>query len=427
MPSLTGTAWSLAATTASPALRLLLQHRAASGKELPARLPERTGASAIPRPPGRLLWLHAASVGETVSALPLLSALPDSLHVLFTTGTVTSAALLHDRLAQAGLARRVLHSFVPLDVPAWAQRFLDHWRPDAACFLESELWPNLLAACRARGVPAALVNARLSPRSAAGWARAPRFAAEVLGSFAWVAAQSDADAHRLAALGAAMVDAPGNLKFAAPPLPADPAELARMRGLLGNRPRWLAASTHQGDDDAVAAAHRMLAARHPGLLTAAVPRHPERGAVLAAALGAPRRSLGQDPPGGGVWVADTLGELGLMYRCFPTVLVGKSFAGGKQGGGQNPWEPAQLGCAVACGPHMQNFGEAVGRLTRAGALVQLGDAGALANWVTAMLTDTDAAHRAQQAALAATALSGNLPGLLAGRLVELMDAGSPHR
>ena len=427
MPSLTSTAWSLAATAAAPALRLLLQRRAASGKELPARLPERTGANATPRPAGRLLWLHAASVGETVSALPLVAALPDSVHVLFTTGTVTSAALLHDRLLQAGLAHRVLHSFVPLDVPAWARAFLDHWRPDAACFLESELWPNLLAACRARGVPAALVNARLSPRSAAGWARAPRFAREVLRSFDWVAAQSDGDAARLAALGARRVDAPGNLKFAAPRLPADAAELARLQGVLGGRPRWLAASTHPGDDSAVAAAHRTLAARHPGLLTAVVPRHPQRGPALAAMLAAPRRSLRQGPPEGGVWVADTLGELGLMYRCFPTVFVGKSFAAGKQGGGQNPWEPAQLGCAVACGPHMENFGEAVDRLSRAGALSRLDDEAGLAAWVGTMLTDPAAAQRARQAAQAATALSSDLPGLLAGRLVELMDARSPHR
>ena len=240
-----------------------------------------------------------------------------------------------------------------------------------------------------------------------------------------MAAQSDADAHRFAALGAGRVDAPGNLKFAASPLPADPAELGRLRVLLGKRPRWLAASTHPGDDDAVAAAHRTLTARHPGLVTAVVPRHPERGAALAAMLGAPRRSLGEDPPEGGVWMADTLGELGLMYRCFPTVLVGRSFASGKQGGGQNPWEPAQLGCAVACGPHMQNFGEAVDRLSQAGALVQLGDDGALADWVTAMLTDTDAAQCARQAALAATAPAGDLPSLLAERLMALVSAAPP--
>ena len=303
--------------------------------------------------------------------------------------------------------------------PAWAARFLDAWRPDAACFLESELWPNLLAACAARRIPVALVNGRLSARSARQWARVPTFAREVLGRFAWVAAQSAEDAGRLSALGARAVDAPGNLKFAAAPLPADAAELARLQALLGERPRWLAASTHPADDAIVAACHAALSLRHPGLLTAIVPRHPERGAAIAVACGGARRASGDAPPPDGLYVADTLGELGLFYRCFPLVLIGKSFAGG---GGQNPWEPAQLGCAVVCGPDMQNFPDAVTRLAGAGALVQVPDEAALVEALDALLRDPARLADAGEAGRRATEIAGDLPSVLAARLMAMMPA-----
>ncbi len=410
---LAGPLWAAATTVAAPALRLMLARRAQLGKEVPARLQERYGHAGAARPPGRLLWLHAASVGEALSALPLIAALPAEVTVLFTTGTVTSAALLDARLDAPGLGGRVLHRFVPLDVPRWAARFLDHWRPDAACFLESELWPNLLAACHARAIPVALVNARLSARSAAGWRRAPGFARAVLGRFDWIAAQSEEDAGRLRALGARQVDAPGNLKLAAAPLPVDAAELARLQALLGTRPRWLAASTHPADEPIVQAAHAALSARHPGLLTAIVPRHRERGAAMAG----PRRSLGQDPPAGGLWVADTIGELGLLYRCFSPVFMGKSFAGG---GGQNPWEPAQLGCAVLCGPDMHNFGDAVARLQEAGGLVSVGSTAALVERLDVWLRDLAACVAAGAAGQAATVVDHDLPAVLAARLMALL-------
>lgn len=413
--------WHGAATVAAPGLRLMLRRRAARGKEVVARLPERRGIEAAPRPPGRLLWLHAASVGETVSVLPVLGALaaraPD-LQVVFTTGTVTAAALLRRRLPELGL-RRVLHRFVPLDVPAWAARFLDHWRPDAAAFVESELWPNLVAACRARGVPMMLVNARLSPRSFASWRRAPGLARRVLGAFGRVWAVSEADAQRLRALGGRGVEVPGDLKFAAPPLPVDEAELARLRAALAGRPAWLAASTHPGEEAAAAAVHRALAPAHPGLLTVVAPRHPERGAEVAAVLGgAPRRGTGQGPGQGGAWVADTVGELGLLYRLAPVVFVGKSLVGG---GGQNPLEPARLGCAVACGPHMENFAAAAAVLEGAGALHRVRDASELAAWVDAMLRDPAARAATGEAARAASGRYADLPDRTAQALLGLME------
>ena len=417
MHSLTAAAWHGAASLAAPGLRLMLRRRAARGKELPHRLPERRGIDPAPRPPGRLLWLHAASVGESRSVLPVLQALPPDLNVLFTTGTVTSAALLAERLPALGL-HRVVHRFVPLDVPAWAARFLDHWQPDAVAFVESELWPNLLAACRDRDIPAMLVNARMSARSARGWGRAPGFAHRVLGGFCQVQAQSAEDAARLQALGARNVTAPGNLKLAAPPLPADLAELARLQHLLDGRPVWLAASTHPGEDEVALAVHRALAPAHPGLLTIVAPRHPARGAEVAAALEAPRRSLQQDPPAdAGLWVADTMGELGLLYRLAPLAFVGRSLTGQ---GGQNPWEPARLGCAVAVGPHTGNFTEAVAALAAAGGLTQVADAPSLEAWVDAMLRDPARRAAAGAAAQAAATGAPDLPARTAQALLGLM-------
>lgn len=416
--------WSATATLAAPGLRLLLARRAAQGKEIPARLRERRGLEAAPRPPGKLIWLHAASVGETVSILPVIAALAPAASVLLTTGTVTSAALAAERLRALGLEGRVRHRFVPLDVPRWAARFLDHWRPDAAGFVESELWPNLLAACRRRSVPVALLNARLSPRSFARWRRAPRLARELLGGFAAIAAQSEADAALLRRLGAREVGVSGNLKLAAPVLPADPALLGLLRDRFAGRPAWLAASTHPGEEAIAAAVHRALEAAHPGLLSVIVPRHPERGEALAAALGAPRRAAGDPPPeGGGIWIADTLGELGLWYRLVPIVVVGRSLL--PPGGGQNPLEPARLGCAVAIGPLTGNFAEPVARLRDADALREVADEAALGAFVGGMLADP--AARAAMGARAEAAARGaeDLPAHHAALLLGLAGRGPP--
>jgi 3-deoxy-D-manno-octulosonic-acid transferase len=413
--------WAGLASAIAPGLRVMLRRRQARGKELPGRLAERWGEDRTPRPAGRLLWLHAASVGETVSVLPVLAALPADLTVLMTTGTVTSAALLNRRLAM-GLEQRVLHRFVPLDVPGWVARFLDHWRPDVAAFVESELWPNMIAACRSRGVRLMLVNARMSVGSFRWWRRAPGFARRVLGSFESVRAQSSADAERLVALGARGVSAPGDLKFAALPLPVDGAELERLRGVLGERPVWLAASTHPGEEEIVIEVHRRLVEAHPGLVTVIAPRHPERGADvagLAAGLSVTRRSLDQGPPEGGIWVADTLGELGLLYRLAGIAFVGRSLAAH---GGQNPLEPARLGCAVAVGPHVENFIGAVGVLDAAGALAHVSGAADLAAWVDGMLRDPAARAAMGRAAEAAATRYEALPAETAAALLALFPA-----
>ena len=406
---LTDLIWRGLATLAAPLLRRLLLRRAARGKELADRLPEREGIDPTPRPPGKLVWIHAASVGESVSMLPVLPHLT-GVTVLFTTGTVTSAALLAPMLGDA-----MMHRFVPLDVPVWVARFLDHWRPDAAVFVESELWPNTLAACRARAIPTMLVNARMSERSARGWGRVPGLARQVLGTFAQVRARSDNDATRLRRLGASHVVVAGDLKLAAPALNADTDEVARLRTVIGKRPVWLAASTHSGEEAIAERIHHALAADLPGLLTIIAPRHACRGTALCP--DAPHRAAGQDPAGG-LWVADTMGELGLLYRLAPVVFVGRSLVGF---GGQNPWEPARLGCATAVGPQTANFDDAVSALSAAGALTVVADAAALQGWVWTMLTDPARRQSASVAGQHAAMGASGLPAETARAILGLIE------
>ena len=371
-------------------IRRYLRRRLARGKEDPARLGERMGEPSLPRPDGPLVWIHAASVGEAMSVLTLIGEIRrrhDALSVLVTTGTLTSARLLAQRLPVGAI-----HQFVPVDRAAWARRFLDHWRPNLALWVESELWPNLLSACRDRGIPTVLLNARMSERSFRNWRRAPRSAARLLNCFALCLAQDDIMAGRLQALGAREVRTVGNLKYGAAALPCDGTELERLKDAIGERPLWLAASTHPGEEAHVAAAHEALAENHTGLLTIVVPRHPERGEEVAELLRArglatARRSRGETPAADTqVYLADTLGELGLFYR-----LAGLAFLGGSlvPVGGHNPVEPARLGCAVVFGPQMTNFAAIAERFLHEEAAVQVAGADELAPAIGRFLNDGD--------------------------------------
>ncbi|WP_240162222.1 3-deoxy-D-manno-octulosonic acid transferase, partial [Gluconacetobacter azotocaptans] len=415
--------WALLATLLAPALILLLRRRLARGKERRDRLRERMGLTGRPRPAGRLIWLHAASVGESLSILPMIDrmmARDAGLHVLLTTATVNAADLLDRRLVGEAWGGRVIHQFVPLDVPRWIGRFLRHWRPDAAALTESELWPNLIEACHRTGVPLALINARLSDRSRDGWRRVPGLARRMLSRFGWIAARSAEDAARLRALGATRMDVPGDLKEAAAPLPADPAQLAGIVDAISGRPVWLAASTHDGEEELIAQADQVIRARHPDLLTVIVPRHPERGAAIAAGLETPpvpRRALGATPgPTDRFWVCDTLGELGLFYRAVPIVFIGNSLPGPGRGGGHNPMEPARLGAALASGPLTDNFTEAFARLGDTIAIVA--DPAALAEWVDGLLSDP---ARLAQSRRRAGPVEGDpdLPDRIAARLLAM--------
>jgi 3-deoxy-D-manno-octulosonic-acid transferase len=420
-----GRVWAAAATLARPGLRLMLRTRLGRGKELPGRLAERRGIERAPRPDGKILWLHAASVGEAVSIVPVLqrlAALDPELTMLVTTGTVTSARLLERRLDELGLHQRILHRFVPLDVPRWVNRFLEYWRPEAAAFVESELWPNLLAGLRIRGIPTMMLNARMSGRSYAGWLKVPGLARQVLSGFASIHARTEQDADRLRVLGARHVTVPGDLKFAADPLSADLEELARLRVLLARRPVWLAASTHPGEESVAIGVHENLAPRHPGLLTILVPRHPQRGSRLRSEAGhlpVGMRSVGEPPPElGGIWIADTIGELGLFYRLTQIAFVGRSLF--PPGGGQNPLEPARLGCAIAVGPHTGNFAEAVRVLATSGALTEVADGASLAAWVDGMLGNPAKRAQAGAAAIDVSDRYAELPGKAAAELLALM-------
>jgi 3-deoxy-D-manno-octulosonic-acid transferase len=413
-------AWHIAATLAAPALRWNLRRRVARGKEEVLRLPEREGHGAA-RPEGRLLWLHAASVGESLSILPLIEALAErdaGLNILVTTGTVTSARLLPQRLP-AALAARVTHRYAPLDVPAWVARFLDGWRPDAAGFVESELWPNTLAATHARGIPLALLNARISARTARRWGRwGPGFVRDLLGRFQLIMPRSAEDAARLLALGARDLAPPGDLKLAAPPLPADEAALVALRAAIGGRPVLLAASTHPGEEAQVLEAAEALRRARPELLTILAPRHPERGAELCQELGPwPRRALGALPDAGPVYLADTIGEMGLLYRVADIGFIGGSLV---PHGGQNPMEAARLGCPLVFGPHMQNFGEATAGLLAVGGARQVPDFAALAVTVADMLNQPKATAAMARAAGEWVAANAALPGRMAEALLALM-------
>ena len=371
---------------AGPFLKVWLKVRARRGKEDASRLSERFGIASLARPEGLLAWVHAASVGESLSVLPLIEALKArGWQTVITTGTVTSAQLLKDRLPA-----NAVHQFAPLDRRTWVERFFDHWRPDIVLWTESELWPNALAAIAARNVPLALVNGRMSDRAFRGWQRRRAWAGDLLGSFSTILAQSEEDARRFTALGGGNVHAVGNLKYAAEALPVDPEKLDTLRAAIGSRPVWLAASTHPGEESAVTSAHQIIAHRFPELLTIVVPRHPNRGLEIAesmskAGLKVARRSTNDSIVSGtDVYVADTMGELGLFYTLCKIVFVGKSLA---TGGGQNPVEPAQSGCALLFGPDMSNFRDAASDFLKCGAATEIANGPALGAAVSRLLED----------------------------------------
>ncbi len=406
------TAYRAASQLIAPLLPRYLARRAANGKERPDRLSERFGQASAARPAHKLIWVHAASMGETMSCLTLINLLAQrpGLTVLLTTGTLTSASLAAAR-AQA------LHQFVPLDTPAATNRFLNHWHPDLAIFIESEIWPNLLAGLDRRAIPRLLLNARLSPRSARRWQRAPKAARVLFGGFAWIAAQSAHDAEALRSLGITAVESWGNLKFSAPALPDHQAERTALNGLS---PNWfLAASTHEGEEAIIIAAHRALLGRFPDLITVIVPRHPERASAiitLAGPLPIARRSAAQRPEPGGVYLADTLGELGLFYRLCPIALIGGSLA---PIGGHNMIEAAQLGCAILIGPHMENFIEITTALRAAGAVRDVTET-TLIPTLDQLFTNPDQRRAIGQAGQAACAQLADLPARLAARIEAML-------
>ncbi len=398
-------AYRCATSALTPIIPLALRQRALRGKEDLSRIRERLGYASRARPAGQLIWIHGASVGETSAALPLIEVLLESpnRHVLMTSGTVTSATLMSKRLPA-----RAVHQFAPVDTPSAIRRFLDHWRPDIGLFVDSEIWPNMLSTAHARGIKLVLVNGRVSARSFSGWQRLRRMAASLLSKFDLCLAQDDDSAERLAALGAANVRIAGSLKADAPPLPADAADLEALRPAIAARPVFLSVSTHPGEDEILLPAHDALRREYPDLLSIIVPRHPERGRDIAQLCGTRpvvRRSLGELPTEKtAVYIADTLGELGLFYRLASFAFVGGSLV---PHGGQNPLEAARLCCAVLAGPHTGNFTNAYSAIFAAqglGRVSSSSELAALAGRLIANPAEADVLARA--AAEAAAQLGG---------------------
>ncbi len=405
----------------APALPLVLAARTRAGKEDPSRRHERLGRPRRPRPAGPLVWVHAASVGETVSVLPMVERLAeDGFTVLVTSGTVTSARIAEDRLPKGAI-----HQFVPLDVAPFVDRFLDHWRPDAALFVESEIWPTTIERVSRRGVPMGLVNARMSERSFARWHRLGGLPHAVFGRISLALAQAEGDGERLAALGVRTVEITGNLKFDGRPLGCDPAEVKRFAALLRGRPTWIAASTHPGEEVIAVKAHRLARERLPDLLTVIAPRHPDRGDALRAdfaeqGISVASRSHGDLPgPATDVYLADTIGEMGLVYRLAPIAFVGGSLA---PRGGQNPIEPARLGVAVLHGGSTHNFAEIYRELDRCGGATAVADAETLAD---AIVDLTDRPERRAAQIAAARGVVDRSTGALARTLAALAPRLSP--
>lgn len=377
-----------------------LRERLAESKEDPARIDERRGIAGQARPDGPLIWFHAASVGESVALLELVRQLREDRHdlsILVTTGTVTSAAVMADRLPDGAL-----HQFLPLDARPFVRRFLDHWRPDVAVWTESELWPTLICETRARAIPMVLLNARMSKASHDRWRFLRGMARSLLQRFDRALVQDSLTEIYLRRLGLPVdrMEVTGTLKEGAAALPVKSSDLQSMRAEIGGRPVWVAASTHPGEEEKVLEAHRIALRTNPRLLLILVPRHPNRGDEVAALLESgnwtfTRRSTGEGPEAEvPVYLADTMGELGLWYRLAPVSFVGGSW---EPIGGHNPFEPAALGSAILHGPYVTNFVDIYQRLTEARAARLVSAPQTLAEAVDDLLSPDRAAAMAHAA------------------------------
>ena len=413
-PGLSLKAYRALTSLAVPFAPLILAWRTRRGKEEPDRRSERYGRASAPRPKGFLAWFHASSVGEANAALPVIETIAaerPEVRMLLTTATVTSA-----QLARSRLPKNVLHQYVPLDNKSYVQRFLHHWRPDLAVLVESEIWPNLVLETKGEGIPLLLINGRMSSSSFKRWRRRPGLSRPLFSAFDLVLAQNDSLAERFAQLGVARTLDVGNLKADAPPPPADLPGKRRLAAAISGRIVWLAASTHPGEEELVAEAHKKMKQDQPTLLTIIVPRHPERGKPIAEALGAnlrvALRSEGQLPEAStDIYVADTIGELGLFYALSPIAFVGGSLI---ERGGQNPVEPIKLGAAVLTGPNWQNFRDSYTELLKASGCKEVGNAASLADAALGLLKDEGARKEMTRRAEAAiAAMSGALPRTLA--------------
>lgn len=377
-----------------------LRSRLLMGKEDPERLEERLGISLAERPTGNLIWFHAASVGESLSLVELIKRISSSqpdYNFLITTGTITSAKLILSRLPS-----NAVHQYIPVDTPKAVEKFLDRWRPSLAIWTESEFWPNLISFTSARDIPMILINARISEKSYRRWRFFKKSLKNLIEKFNYSLIQDKKTVKYFSKIGISSnnFELTGTLKEGSAALPHSETEQVEISKQILNRPVWLAASTHEGEEKLIAAAHRHASKASQGLLLIIVPRHPERGLEIASiltkenfkiCLRSKKDKISSDTQ---IYIADTLGELGLWYRVAPVSFVGGSFV---PIGGHNPFEPAALGSAILHGPYVENFKEIYNRLNVAGAAVKIEEASELGVKLIETLSPENAAKLAQSA------------------------------
>lgn len=407
-PGIALNAYKVATSLAKPIAPLIFKYRVNKDKEIPERENERYGISNLKRPSGTLWWFHAASVGETFACLPLIEKLlkrnPD-LSVMLTTGTITSA-----KLAEKKLPERAFHQFIPLDNKLFVKRFLAHWRPNLAAFVESEIWPNLILETHAKNIPLVLINGRMSKKSFKRWFKKPAMARPLFGRFDKVLAQGPIDERRFITLGAEKVIHSGNLKIDAPALTFDQTELENLKKAIDDRPILVAASTHANEEEVIAEAHKIIALDYPDFLTIIVPRHPHRAEEIKSninqiqsssrtPLNVELRSQSKTPSRTtNIYIADTMGEMGLFYSLTKTAFIGGSFI---PHGGQNPIEALKLGTNIITGPHVENFNIAYFELFQRGGAIQVEDANALATQTVNLLKNPEQHKNLDQGSKAA--------------------------
>ena len=338
---------------ADPFINRYLAKRVSKGKEDKYRLNERLGKSDIdanPRPDGKLIWLHGASVGEVISLIPIIKHLQKhKANILLTSGTRSSAKIAADKLPN------ILHQYIPVDKQEYVADFINHWRPDYGIWCESDLWPNIITTAHKSGCKLLLVNARMSNKSAKKWRFASKLIKQLLGCFSKIITQSDADTTTFKKLGANNVHTGTNLKYLADKLSYNDDALKTLQQQIGTRPIWLAASTHKGEEQIALNIHKRLQAKSPNLLTIILPRHPNRLKEITNLMDiehATRSKAEVITANTQIYIADTLGEAGLFYKLCSNVFLGGSLA---KIGGHNPIEPAQFNCNIIYGPHMFNF------------------------------------------------------------------------
>lgn len=371
-------------------IKRYINKRLQNGKEDAKRFNERIGRPQKKRPEGRLIWFHGASVGESLSMLPLINKLLESYpdaHIMVTTGTVTSAELMGKRLPE-----RAFHQYIPIDNPAFSARFLKYWRPDLVLWFESDLWPAMLSNIKRRNIPIVLVNGRISNKSFKRWQQFDFVSKELLGCFNFCLGQSEEDAYRLRVLGAKEALCLGNLKYAGINPPVDKEKLEDIQSQAQNRPLWAVCSTHHDEELKIGQIIRDLQKKHPDLLTIIAPRHPHRGPEIKEQLDALGLNTALRSAGGkitsatDVYIADTIGEVGIWYTLAPIVFIGGSFI---PHGGQNFMEPSRFRDAVIVGPYMHNFTDAMNRAKKADAVIQVNDTAELETTLLQLLDNKE--------------------------------------